>query len=52
MRNAVYGRGATSWWEHVDHGSALESFEMLEQRVPPVYGPTADTDGKVVYRFE
>ncbi len=25
---------------------------VLEERVPSVYGPTADTDGKVIYSFE
>jgi uncharacterized damage-inducible protein DinB len=33
-------------------GQLVVYLRLLEQRVTSVYGPTADTDGKVVYRFE
>ncbi len=38
---------------HATHhrGQLIVYLRLLEQRVPSVYGPTADTDGKVVYRF-
>lgn len=33
-------------------GQLVVYLRLLEQRVTSVYGPTADTDGKVIYRFE
>ncbi|HWR34712.1 MAG TPA: DinB family protein [Clostridia bacterium] len=33
-------------------GQLIVYLRLLELRVPSVYGPTADTDGKVVYSFE
>jgi uncharacterized damage-inducible protein DinB len=33
-------------------GQLIVYLRLLEQRVTSVYGPTADTDGKVIYRFE
>lgn len=33
-------------------GQLVVYLRLLEQRVPSVYGPTADTDGKVIYRFD
>ncbi len=32
-------------------GQLVVYLRLLEQRVTSVYGPTADTDGKVIYRF-
>ncbi len=39
---------------HATHhrGQLVVYLRLLEERVPSIYGPTADTDGKVVYRFE
>ncbi|MGE5111884.1 MAG: DinB family protein [Acidobacteriaceae bacterium] len=38
---------------HTTHhrGQLFVYLRLLEQRVPLVYGPTADTDGKVTRRF-
>ncbi len=38
---------------HSSHhrGQLVVYLRLLDQRVPSVYGPTADTDGKVIYRF-
>ena len=38
---------------HATHhrGQLVVYLRLLEQRVPSIYGPTADTAGKVVYRF-
>ena len=38
---------------HATHhrGQLVVYLRLLEQRVPSIYGPTADTGGKVVYRF-
>lgn len=33
-------------------GQLVVYLRLLEQRVTSVYGPTADTDGKVIYHFE
>lgn len=33
-------------------GQLVVYLRLLEHRVTSVYGPTADTDGKVIYRFE
>ncbi len=33
-------------------GQLIVYLRLLEQRVTSVYGPTADTEGKVIYRFE
>ncbi len=33
-------------------GQLVVYLRLLEQRVTSVYGPTADTGGKVIYRFE
>lgn len=39
---------------HASHhrGQLVVYLRLLVQRVPSVYGPTADTDGKVIYKFE
>jgi uncharacterized damage-inducible protein DinB len=39
---------------HSSHhrGQLITYLRVLEARVPSVYGPTADTDGKVIYSFE
>ena len=39
---------------HATHhrGQLVVYLRLLEERVPSVYGPTADTDGKVIYKFE
>ncbi len=39
---------------HATHhrGQLVVYLRLLEQRVPSVYGPTADTNGKVIYRFD
>lgn len=38
---------------HAAHhrGQLVVYLRLLEQRVPSIYGPTADTGGKVVYKF-
>lgn len=38
---------------HATHhrGQLVVYLRLLEQRVPSVYGPTADTNGKVIYHF-
>ena len=38
---------------HATHhrGQLVVYLRLLESKVPSVYGPTADTDGKVIYRF-
>jgi uncharacterized damage-inducible protein DinB len=38
---------------HSSHhrGQLIVYLRLLELRVPSVYGPTADTDGKVIYSF-
>ncbi len=38
---------------HASHhrGQLVVYLRLLEQRVPSIYGPTADTGGKVVYKF-
>ncbi len=38
---------------HAAHhrGQLVVYLRLLEQRVPSVYGPTADTGGKVIYKF-
>jgi uncharacterized damage-inducible protein DinB len=33
-------------------GQLIVYLRLLDQRVTSVYGPTADTDGKVIYRFD
>jgi uncharacterized damage-inducible protein DinB len=33
-------------------GQLIVYLRLLEQRVTSVYGPTADTDGKVIYHFD
>jgi uncharacterized damage-inducible protein DinB len=39
---------------HATHhrGQLVVYLRLLEQRVPSIYGPTADTGDKVIYRFE
>jgi len=39
---------------HATHhrGQLVVYLRLLEQRVPSIYGPTADTGEKVIYRFE
>lgn len=39
---------------HSSHhrGQLITYLRVLEEKVPSVYGPTADTDGKVIYRFD
>lgn len=39
---------------HAAHhrGQVVVYLRLLEQRVPSIYGPTADTGGKVIYKFE
>lgn len=38
---------------HASHhrGQLVVYLRLLERPVPSVYGPTADTDGKVIYKF-
>ncbi len=38
---------------HATHhrGQLVVYLRLLEQRIPSIYGPTADTGGKVVYKF-
>ncbi len=38
---------------HATHhrGQLVVYLRLLEQKVPSIYGPTADTGGKVVYKF-
>jgi uncharacterized damage-inducible protein DinB len=38
---------------HATHhrGQLVVYLRLLEQRVPSIYGPTADTGGKVIYKF-
>lgn len=39
---------------HAAHhrGQLVVYLRVLEERVPSIYGPTADTGGKVIYKFE
>jgi len=39
---------------HATHhrGQLVVYLRLLEQRVPSIYGPTADTGERVIYRFE
>lgn len=39
---------------HASHhrGQLVVYLRLLERPVPSVYGPTADTDGKVIYKFD
>lgn len=39
---------------HATHhrGQLVVYLRLLERRVPSIYGPTADTGGKVIYKFE
>jgi uncharacterized damage-inducible protein DinB len=39
---------------HATHhrGQLVVYLRLLEQRVPSIYGPTADTGDKVIYRFD
>jgi uncharacterized damage-inducible protein DinB len=39
---------------HATHhrGQLVVYLRLLEERVPSIYGPTADTGDKVIYRFE
>ena len=38
---------------HSSHhrGQLVVYLRLVESKVPSVYGPTADTDGKVIYKF-
>jgi uncharacterized damage-inducible protein DinB len=38
---------------HSSHhrGQLIVYLRLLDIKVPSVYGPTADTDGKVIYSF-
>jgi uncharacterized damage-inducible protein DinB len=39
---------------HAAHhrGQLVVYLRLLEERVPSIYGPTADTNGRVIYKFE